>query len=193
MASTYTSDVEIMNSALTKLGAEHIVTANDNSARARSMKAQYPITRDMMLTSHPWNFAIDYVVLAAVTPKPVDVFDYEFVFQLPANCMRVLETSLSRTEDWEEITGNRIAANVSEIKVKFIKRLVDVTLYTATFGEALASQLAMDTSYTFNQSTAQVDRLEKLADKTLRTARSFDAQVGSVRQVMAEDWLDTYR
>lgn len=182
-----------MNSALVNVGAEPIVAEGDNSLRARTVSLKYPIVLEALLAGHPWNFATAYATLAAISPKPADVFDYEFVFQLPADCLRVTHTNLGRYEEWEEIEGRRIACNVSELKIKHIKNVADVSKYSASFVNALSWALSADIAYPLTQSSAQQEAADSRAKIFLATARSFDAQVGSVRRVESEDWLDVRR
>lgn len=188
-----TSPVDIMNSALIKLGAERIISEDDSSTRARLCKERYPSVRDALLRSHPWNFAMAYSQLAEVTPKPDDVFDYERVFQLPPDCLRVISTNLPVDVRWEEIENGRIAADTAEIYVKFVRKISDVTKFDANFVEVLALALAADIAYSLTQSTAQREEARESLRKELATARSYDAQVGSVRRVISDDWLDTRR
>lgn len=188
-----TSEVAIMNSALIKLGAERIISPDDANNRARLCKEQYPKVRDELIRSHPWNFAISFISLAAISPTPSDIFGYTTVFQLPTNCLRVLETDLGFDDQWEEIEGRRIAANVSTLKVKYIKKVVDVTSYDDNFCETLAWALAADIAYALTQSQAAVEGAVKNFEAKLKVTRSFDAQVGSVRRVVADDWLTSRR
>jgi hypothetical protein len=182
-----------MNSALTKLGADLIISPDDNNQRAKSCKLRYPVVRDLLLRSHPWNFAIGYSSLAAITPKPDAIFDYQYVFQIPSDFLRVLETNLCDNDKWEELEGGRIGCNVSAIKIKGVKRITDVTKYDSNFCEVLAFALAKDLSYLVTQSSAQVKQLGDDHRMALREARSFDAQVGSVRRVISDDWLNSRR
>lgn len=187
------SKTEILNSALRKLGAEAILTAEDASTRARLTSASYDIKLPELIRSHPWNRFISYVELAAVDPTPSDVYDYSYVFQLPEDCLRVLDTSLGSRSPWEEIEGKRIACDESEITVKYIKFVEDVSKFDANFVEALAWMIAEDCAYSITQSTAQVEVCGKKAKEALRMARSYDAQVGSVKVVEANEWLDSRR
>lgn len=186
------SEVEIMNSALRKCGAERINAANDENARARLVKASYPVVRDKLLRSHPWNFAISYVELAAVSPTPDYIYDYTNVFQLPSDCLRVLGVSIE-DDTWEEIEGRRIACDSSVLKVKYIKKITDVTKYDDNFCEVLAWEVAEDIVYALTKSTAQLQEVKKGKTNAIREARSFDAQVGSVKAVEASSWLNSRR
>jgi hypothetical protein len=132
------------------------------------------------------------VDLAAVSPKPDYIWEYAYVFQLPSDCTRVLAVSLS-ADTWEEIEGRRIACDDSSLTVKFIKKITDVTKYDDNFCEVLAWELATDICYAITKSTAQVDKVDMKRKEALREARSFDAQVGAVKQVEASSWLESRR
>lgn len=187
------SKTTIQNSALIKLGAERIGSEDDDNKRARLVKERYPVVLKELLRSHPWNFAISYVELSAVDPTPDDVFDYDYVFQLPSDCIRVLSTDLCADEHWEEIEGLRIACNSSVLKVKFVKDITDTSKFDDSFVEVLAWALAADLAYAFTQSSQQLETVQKTYEAKLRVARSYDAQVGSVRQVQATEWINARR
>lgn len=187
------AEVQIMNSALIKLGAEVILSPDDDSTRARLCKTQYPITRDALLRAHPWRFATGYYSLAAISPKPPEIYDYDFVFQLPDDVLRVIGTSLNHTEEWAEIEGNRIACNTSEITVKCIKKVTDVSKYDDNFIKVLVLGLAVDIGPSVTKTAALLETIRDEYTKELRPTRSFNAQVGSVQRVISDDWLNSRR
>lgn len=190
---SFSSKTDVMNSALRKLGAETILSFEDDNPRARLVSGSYDIKLIELLNAHPWNKAIDYVSLAPLSEMPADIYDYDSIFQMPSDCIRVLGTSEDPDGEWEEIAGNRIVANCTTLTVRYIKLVEDVTALGVTFCEVLAWMIAEDCAYAITQSSAQVDMASKMKDKALRAARSFDAQVGSVRQVVANEWLDSRR
>jgi len=51
--------VSICSNALRKLGDDPITSLTDDTERARLCNAFYEPTRDAVLRSHPWNFAIE--------------------------------------------------------------------------------------------------------------------------------------
>lgn len=188
-----TSEVEIMNSALIKLGAERIISPDDQNNRARLVKEQYPKVRDVLMRSHPWKFSTGYASLAQITPKPVEIFDYQYAYQLPSDCARVFSTNLDATDDWEEISGGILVANESVVSIKYSKRITNVTLFDDAFSEVLAYALAADIAYALTQSTAQAEGMEKKYRYELSQARSMSAQVGSVKRVISDEWLSVRR
>jgi hypothetical protein len=178
------TDVDICNSALTKVGAERISSLTEENERARILAEQYPKLRDKLLRSHPWNFSIARVLLAPALGTPA--FGFQYQFTVPSDCLRILEINSEST--WQK-EGEYIVSDSPSIGIKYIKRITDTSKYDATFAEALASALAYDVSYSLVQSVTLKDTLAKEADMALRTARSFDAQEGTPGQVIANDWL----
>src|SRR3546814_6931193 len=89
-----TSVVSICNRALTLLGQKTITSLEDNSQAARLCVESYGPTRDAVLRDHPWNCAIARADLAALSEAPA--FEFGRQFQLPPDCLRVLELWGSR-------------------------------------------------------------------------------------------------
>jgi hypothetical protein len=192
MVTSVTTETQIINSALNKMGAERILSIDDNSDRARLMKNQYYIKRDELLRMHPWRFSTAYVQLAAIT-KPAAVFDFDYAYQLPSNCARVFKTSLPSSAKWSEIEGGLLVTDYLDsdgLRVKYGKIITDVTKYDASFVELLAWFLAADTVYAITQSRQAASDAQATFDRMLTTARSYSAQVGSGDVVVADDWVN---
>lgn len=187
-----TSVTQILNSALIKLGAERIISEDDGSTRARIVKEQYPKIRDQLLRSHPWAFARARASLALVDPVPANVWDYDYVYQLPNDCLRVIQTNLCDDDAWA-IEDRYLLCNVSEVKIRYIKKVTDVAKFDDNFCEVLAWALAADIVYALTQSTSREENAKSIYEKMLMEARSFNAQQGSVQRVVADDWLNARR
>ena len=100
------SDVDIANLALTKLGAQPIVSFLDANPRAAVMNRSYAILRDK-LQRRRWNFNRVYVTLAASSVAPT--FEYTYAYPLPADYLR-LELATQATPQAAPLTGNQISA-----------------------------------------------------------------------------------
>jgi hypothetical protein len=193
-----TSEVSIVNSALSKLGAELIITLSDNNKRARFAAEAYPKIRDQVLAAHPWNFAISRKELGLTPNTPAYEFQNEFA--LPLDVLRVISTDLNVmaqvtetawSAEISEVTGDRvILTDASGVKIKYIKRITDVAKYPPHFLEALETRLASELAYTLVQSTTLKAELLQEYLLLLRDARSFDAQEGSLPQTRADDWFN---
>jgi hypothetical protein len=191
------SEVEVCNSALIKLGVKTISSLEDDSKEARLCKQQYPLMRDELLRSHPWNFAITRVALTKTSNTPAYEFTSEFL--LPSDVLRVLLTDLNlspttQEEPWQlesnPTTGLKvILSNQSTMKIKYLRKVTDPQKFDAIFSEVLAWKLAANIAYNMVQSVSLAGQIFQLYKEALSQARSFDGQEGSLQQVEADEWF----
>ena len=182
-----TSSVEICNSALYKIGAARIAALSDETKSARMLNDQYDRKRKEVLRSHPWNFAIVRANLVALTSVPAWGFSMEF--QIPNDCLRILEIDAQDSEWMRE--GNVVRTDTSTLSVLYVSSSTQPGQYDACFSEVFATKLAADVCYAITQSVSLADALDKKYKDLLREARSFDAQEGGTRQVYAREWLNS--
>ena len=92
------TEVSICSNALRRLGDSPIASLTEDSERARLCNAFYEPSRDAILRSHTWNFAINRANLAKLSTSPA--FEYANQFALPTDpfCLRVLKMEF---EDYE--------------------------------------------------------------------------------------------
>lgn len=186
------SEIEICNSALIKIGQNRITGFTDDSKAARICAEQYAKCRDELLMSHPWNFAMARVELAALTTTPVQVDDtYTYQFQLPSDCLRVWKTSLPGVDDPWSVEGGILLAEVNTIKIQYIRRVTEPGLFSAQFAEVLAWRIAWDISYAITQKLTLTEMMMNGYQKMLSQARTYDSQEGSIQQVEASEWFDS--
>jgi hypothetical protein len=179
------TDIEICNSALIKVGAGRIVSLDEDSASARLCKEQYPKVLLDLLRAHPWSFAIKRVQLAETTQPE---YGYVSAFQLPNDCLRVLEMEGHETIEWRK-EGRTIVTDASTVKIKYISSNIPPGNFDNNFAEALAAKIAADICYSLVQSVTLREQLMNEAQMKLAQARSFDSQEGSPRVPYAKDWL----
>lgn len=183
------SEIEICNRALTKLGEKTILSLGDESKPARIMNLLYEPTRDYVLRRHPWNFAIKRVVMAQSTTDPV--YDYEYAYTLPTDCMRILSPS---REVWEYgIEGRTLVTDYPNINLKYISRITDPNLFDVSFMEALACKLAAESAVPLTDNDARHTSMEQLYQIAIRDARSNDAMEDGPRWITSEEWLMSRR
>ena len=181
------TEVTICNSALAKIGAQRILSLNDNSEAARVCKEQYEKGRDELLISHPWNFAITRAPLSAHPTPPL--FDWGAQFLLPSDCLRVVGTDIDTLQGKWHVEGRYLMANTDSISIKYIRRVVDASQFTPTFAELLSTKLAADICFSLVQSVQLKAALYEEYERKLRPARSFDAQESMGDRVYADNWL----
>lgn len=137
------SETSIANMALGKLGARRIIALDEESTEARACLLHYAETRDEILRHHRWNFAIKRVTLTQLPVEPL--FGWRFAYQLPTDCMRVLELNGidpgRRIRPWE-IEEHTLLANDEQADIRYISRVTDANQFDPLFVEAFALKLA---------------------------------------------------
>lgn len=147
------SEIQIMNMALLKLGAERIVARTDNKNAARVMDAIYEMVRDAELRRHTWRFATRRALLPALTDAPINGI-FALQYQLPTDCLRVrnvgddypgadLSAYRTRTNAQYSIEGQMILTHfAAPLAIRYTARITDTGLFDSAFTEALACRLA---------------------------------------------------
>jgi hypothetical protein len=180
-----TSETEICNIALGHLGEAPITSLDEDSKAGRACKLHYELTRDEVLRSHRWNFAKDRETLSEIAEAPA--FRWGHQFQLPADCLRVLEFNDSEIGDWisdqYEIEGRALLTDSDEARIVYIKREIDVSLYDSLFVQALALKLAIILSEQIRGTTSKTAELTQAFERLAGPlAKRVDANEGRRRK-----------
>lgn len=160
------SSVQIVNSALTKLGARRITSLSDNTKEAREMNAIYELRRDALLRAYNWSFAMKRASLPALVDAPN--WGYALAYQLPTDCLRVVQVNdtwvIPGLADYiggpdaapYKIEGRTIVTDWSApLKVRYIYRVTNSAEHDALFDEAFASDLAYQACEALTQSNSK--------------------------------------
>jgi hypothetical protein len=188
------SETEICNMALTRLGHDVISALDEGSVTADLCNLFYATTRDSLLRAHLWNFSIKRVDLASTDAEPA--FGYTYEFPLPSDCLRVL-----RTESEEEgvnaeyrierrVNGEATAVYTDDdtCAIEYVSRVTDVAQFDPLFTDALVLLLANKMAYKLTQNGALLKELRDETDAVLRVARTVDSMEGTPRDLQADGW-----
>jgi len=186
--SSLASEVNVANMALTDLGADRIMALNEDSENARKVNAVFALTRDSVLRSHPWNFAIERRTFN-MTPN-VPAFEYSSEFQIPGDVIRILTAESRGYTDWVK-EGDKILVNDTTFKARCIVRVEDPTKWDEMFVSVFAARLAAELAYSITDSrTVAADRYEIYKEK-FRMTTGVDAQEGTPMELLVDEWLDS--
>lgn len=179
------SKTAICNLALAHLGEARIESLDEDNLASRACSLHYGPTRDMVLRSHRWNFAQTRTVLSELADAPA--FGWAHQYELPADCLRVLEVNDSEFGDIisEEyiIEGRVILTDSDSVNLVYVKRIEDVSQFDALFVEAFALKLAIVLSETIRGTTGKTaDLTQQYEAKTGPLARRVDANEGRRRK-----------
>lgn len=183
------TEIEIINSALAKIRGRTITTLDDDVAEARMCKVLYPRIRNAALRKHSWRFAIKRVSLGLLGDTAPTGFTY--VFQLPSDCIRILETDAYENEDWTQ-EGGKVFANSGTFNCKIVYLNTDASTYDPVFCEYLSYELAAQLALPLTNGASIANLMEQKAEQTLREARTYSAQEkGSIEVPEATTWLNS--
>ena len=204
-----TSETEICNIALTRLGHSTIVDIRtDTSLSGDLCRIQYPICRDTLLRSHPWNFAIKRVSLALSATTPP--FEYTYAFAMPTDCLKIIRTSWEANgwsnkdeatrEFWGQpsipyrIEGGFLLCNDDTAMIEYIARVTDPAKFDVMFVDVLAQRLAAEMAMKLTDNQSYTKTAWDLYSLKLNEARTVDSQEGSPRDIVDDSaWLQARR
>ena len=190
-----TTDVDICNRALSRLGTRATIAALDeNSTEARTAAIWYAATRDTLLRAHDWNFARRRVILAEQGAAPTG---WTFRYALPTDCVRLLrlasaspEVGAPRFEVAGDATSRFVLSDEPAAEAVYTARVDDPNLYDAGFASALVDQLAAHIAYPITQKTETAVRLAQIARGALADAMATDAnEADTASGDRVPDWI----
>jgi len=172
--------VDIVNSALIKLGQKRIVALDEGSERADVANQQYEAIRNNLLHSHVWNFATIKKKLAQSAIIPV--YEFEYQYPVPADFLRLITLSADdagvsqpRYRLAYDATDGRVAmTDVTEVWLTYVAEVTDTERMPPSFKEALAWALAEDLAQKITASNTMMQLTSQKAESALRIAKSAD-------------------
>ena len=194
------SNVEIANSALTKIGSTRITALTDNVKAAREINAIFELRRDYLLRTHNWSFAMTRASLPALDETPA--WGYTTLYQLPTDCLRVVQvndtwvvpgladyTSGPDSEPYK-ITGRRIETDIgAPLKLRYIKRVTDPAQFDAAFVEVFASDLADQVCEALTQSNTKREATRAVLRQSLLEAVRSNAIELPPEAIPDDSWI----
>lgn len=179
------SQVDIANRALSKIGDKRIIAFTDDTKQARAINSAFALVRDAEMRKHRWSFTIKRDQLAAATTAPS--FGYAYRFQLPTDCLRVLEVgkyfpapSTSNLRNGPDsawaVEGRYVLSDeAGPLYLRYIASITDTTLWDACFCEVLACKLAFELADELSASLERKDSCQREYVLQLSEARHANA------------------
>jgi len=194
MSST-ASEIDIANMALGWIGADTITSFDDDSTRANLVKLNYERSRDVVLESEEWSFALDRRNL---TPDAIlPAFRWGQRFKVPTDILRIISVDREDTVSVGELTsgtvtpaqipwelqGGYILCNFDTIWVLGIRRVTSTGEFTEGFVHALAARLAADLAIPIQQSRALQMQMMGLYEAKIEDASATDGLQGRNKRI----------
>lgn len=189
-----TSVVEIWNHALARVkNAKRVGSEEEQSAEAKLLRTQYPITRDRLLEGYDWLFARRYGALTPINDTSELQDGWTYAYEWPVNALAVrgiLNPSAATSGDDDDFPfevcmkaaddARKIMTTLSGAQAVWTVLVTDVHRYPPTFEHALSlalqAEIAMSIasdSKAVNAALALFAQAEQYAQViTARQARS---------------------
>lgn len=193
------SEVEIVNVALTLLGEERISSLDQDTKPAREAKAIFTINRDALLAGYNWSFAMTRAAIPALGSVPA--FGYSLEYQFPSQALRMVQIDeyyygadltdyRSAPTEHFTIEGRKILTDLgAPLKIRYVTRITDPTLFIPNFTKSLGSYLAVDLAEPLTQSRGKrEDALESLS-REINLAIRANAIELPPQKLADDEWL----
>jgi len=193
------SEVEIVNIAMTLLGETRIISLDDDTKPAREAKAIFAADRDALLAGYNWSFAMARQQLSVLATPPV--FRYLNQYLLPADCLRVVQVGTffhgvdltdyrgCSTEEFQ-IEGRNILTDLgAPLDFRYVKRVIDATLFSANFVKAFGAQLAADLAEPLTQSDTKRARALDQFQTEINLAIRANAIELPPKKLADDEWI----
>jgi hypothetical protein len=182
------SKTDILNRALTLVGASPVVSITDGTNNARVLSRVYESALRAILSECKWNFATKRASLSEVTVT-LDWYDtaQEIVYQKPVDMIRIYGASDSGAL-WRE-EGDYIISDTSDLGLRYVYYLDDPTKYPSFFTEAFTDKLCSDIAFAIVNSASLGEKFKTLYEGiSLPKAMSANSQTGIQQSLQDDAW-----
>jgi hypothetical protein len=171
-----TTNTDLANHALSMLGEMPIGSIDDVTSKPARLCKQFADSAIAeVLCLGRWNRATQRATLAQVLPAPVTGFT--FYYQLPSDCLRVLEVN---GEEWGtsdesfQLEGSKLASDATTCVIRYISQVPIGTLGVLV-QQAIACRLASKLAIPLQGSAEKAGQVDVSFRRALGEARLIDA------------------
>lgn len=194
---TVSTEVQIVNLALGRVGEARIVGFDDGTKAASVAAETYPIRRDGLLRRHRWNFAKARVTLAPLNEALP--FGTGRLYQKPGDLLAVIgawasgwgdDRNYTGASDALLVEGTRLVWPADRLNLVYVRRVENVGLMDPLFVDVLAWELAVDFATAVANDGEKAMLATQKANAALLDARRANAVETTPEVLVASDWLD---
>lgn len=180
--------LEIINRALTKLGANIIKSLDEKSIEAETAIRTYEESLCSLLSEIDWNFALKEAVLTPA--KKESKWRKGNYFSLPADVINITEVSSS--EAWRQ-EGSYIFSTANDFAIVYVSKCTNESIYPTYFIDALVYKLCADMCYTITNSSEKAAQfLDLYKGEYLPIARTKNARAKSSPIMNDGYWISAF-
>jgi len=172
------SKIDIFSQALVLLG-EAPISSFDEGVPGVVAGSLYETTRDSLLTSNRWRFAVGKADLSRLTATPLN--EWSYAFQLPSNMLMPIQ--ISGTSPYE-IFEDKLYTNTPSVQLEYVFSPPEES-YPVYFVEALAARLAEVIAVPITNNLSLRDVMSQMASVRISEASFRDAQGRPVTSIVS--------
>lgn len=142
------SKVSLCNLALTRIGAERIITLDENTQESKDCFAIFDLIAEEVMSIGSWPSVRRRSTLVQLAETPA--FEFTYAYQLPTNPKFLKLIYINESVPGEirySIEGNKLLTDESSIKIKYLAYITDVESYDIFLRQAIVDRLAAELSY----------------------------------------------
>lgn len=171
--------LDIANMALGVLDEAPIDSLDQDVKAARLLNLHFDLTREAELTKHAWVFAILSATVAGADTGSGGC-TLNFVYELPADCLRPLPLTLNGEPDgvpisWRQEAGLIYCDQPGPRIIRYIANLTDPNDWDALFTEVLVAALAIKVAHPLTHKAGMIDIARSACDRALDAAFAANA------------------
>ena len=176
---------QIANNALSYLSAGSIVNLNDDDAKARAINGIFDQAAKEVIRTHRWSCCIGRAKLSKLADDPLQNgnFGYSGAFQLPVDCLRILDINgepWSEKAEFFDLNGRQLLSDLGEIYLRYVRWEDDVSQWDTLLADVVSVKIAMKVARQITTDGISAEDLERIYRRRLEDARTVDAmEVGS--------------
>jgi hypothetical protein len=172
-----TTNTDLANHALSMLGEMPIASIDEVGSKPARLCKQFAETAVAeVLSLGRWNRSTLRATLAQASPAPSS--GLSFYYQLPADCLRVLEINGEQwgtSDEYFELEGMMLASDSSTCTIRYIAK-VPIGMLGALLQQAITCRLAAKLAVPLQGSAEKAQQMEGSFRRALGEARQVDAQ-----------------
>jgi hypothetical protein len=184
-------DVAIGNLTLQKIGADdQIADPDENSACARALRASWDLVRRITLRELTPSCAIGRLSIPRRVSGPEPI-GFDSAFPMPANNLRLLEvlSPLSVRDSYKLEGGEVLADTDGPVAIRFVRDLVDTSLWDPLFVQSFADRLGMQIADRVTCSLERVARCAADYKAAKQAAGGADAKENPPVETDESSWI----
>ena len=160
----------IANLALSNLGEARIQNLTENSSRARACSARIEGCIETVLRMNVWNSALERKLLTQIEAP---VFGWNYTYQLPADCIKVVEVEpVSKFQ----VEKKNILSNETSLYLLYVATPTDTNNLDALLAEAIAMKLAVEIAETLTSKDGLKSEMAQKYFMSIQEARSANSR-----------------